>query len=240
MRRALILISQNLNIDRGKRLRIMVNRLKRLGLSTTTVTGVLFILAGTWRDPWLWAYVSVWSASAAYALLSIDEDLAKERFRPPSAGADRIAVRFLRLVAVSHFIIGALDTGRWHLTAPVPAPVRVIALLGMATGLVVFYRAMRENRFFSAVVRVQDDRGHRVIDSGPYHVVRHPGYAGLIVVPPFSGMALGSWIAAGIGLIVSALVMRRVFFEDSFLRQNLEGYTAYTQRVPHRLIPGVW
>jgi protein-S-isoprenylcysteine O-methyltransferase Ste14 len=218
----------------------MAKRLKRLGLATLMIAGLLFTLAGTWRDPWLWAYVSVCSAAAAYALLSIDEDLAKERFRPPNAGADRLAVRFLRLVALSHLVVGALDTGRWHLTPPVPAAVRIVALVGMATGLVMFYRAMRENRFFSAVVRIQDDRGHRVVDSGPYRVVRHPGYAGLILVPPFSGMALGSWVAVAIGLIMSALVVRRVLFEDSFLRHNLDGYAAYAQRVPHRLVPGVW
>jgi len=218
----------------------MAKRLKRLGLATLMIAGLLFALARTWRDPWLWAYVSVCSAAAAYALLSIDEDLAKERFRPPNAGADRLAVRFLRLVALSHLVVGALDTGRWHLTPPVPAAVRIVALVGMATGLVMFYRAMRENRFFSAVVRIQDDRGHRVVDSGPYRVVRHPGYAGLILVPPFSGMALGSWVAVAIGLIMSALVVRRVLFEDSFLRHNLDGYAAYAQRVPHRLVPGVW
>jgi len=218
----------------------MAKRLKRLGFATLMIAGLLFIFAGTWRDPWLWAYVSVCSASAAYALLSIDEDLARERFRPPSAGADRLAVRFLRVVALSHLIVGALDTGRWHLTAPLPPIVRIFGLLGMATGLVMFYRAMRENRFFSAVVRIQEDRGHRVIDSGPYRLVRHPGYAGLILVPPFSGLALGSWIAVAVGLIMSALVVRRVLFEDSFLRQNLDGYAAYARRVPHRLIPGVW
>jgi protein-S-isoprenylcysteine O-methyltransferase Ste14 len=218
----------------------MVKRLKRLGLATMMIAGLLFLLAGTWRDPWLWAYVGVCSATAAYALLAIDEDLAKERFRPPTAGADALALRFLRLAALSHLIVGALDTGRWHVTAPVPPAIRMFALAGMAVGLVMFYRAMRENRFFSAVVRIQDDRGHRVIDSGPYRIVRHPGYAGLILVPPFSGMALGSWIAAAVGLIMSALVVRRVLFEDSFLRRNLDGYAAYTQRVPHRLIPGVW
>lgn len=218
----------------------MAKRLKRWALATLMVASLVFLFAGTWHDPWLWAYVGVWSVSAAYALLSLDEDLAKERFRPPTAGADRIAVGLLRVMALAHIIVGALDTGRWHLTAPVPMGIRLTALLGMAAGLGTFYRAMHENRFFSAVVRIQTDRGHQVVDSGPYGIVRHPGYAGLILVPPFSGLALGSWIAVAVGLIMSALVVRRVLFEDSFLRKHLEGYTAYTQRVPHRLIPGVW
>jgi protein-S-isoprenylcysteine O-methyltransferase Ste14 len=218
----------------------MAKRLKRWILSTFLVASLVFLLAGTWRDPWLWAYVGVWTVSAAYALLSLDEDLAKERFRPPTAGADRIAVTFIRIVALAHIIVGALDTGRWHLTGPVPTGIRLAALVGMAAGLGTFYRAMHENRFFSAVVRIQSDRGHQVISSGPYGIVRHPGYAGLILVPPFSGLALGSWIAVAVGLLMSVLVVRRVLFEDSFLRKHLEGYTAYAQRVPHRLIPGVW
>lgn len=213
---------------------------KRWSLATIMIAAVVFLLAGTWRDPWLWAYVGVWSVSAAYGLLRLDEDLAKERFRPPTAGADKIAVRIIRVVALSHIIVGALDTGRWHLTTSVSSGTRAFAMAGMAAGVCMFYRAMHENRFFSAVVRVQEERGHRVIDSGPYSIVRHPGYAGLILVPPFSGLALGSWMAVAIGLVMSAMVVRRVLFEDSFLRKNLDGYTSYAQRVPHRLIPGVW
>ena len=218
----------------------MAKRLKRWLLATMMIGGLVFVLAGTWRDPWLWAYVGVWSVSAAYGLLSLDEDLARERFRPPTAGADRVAVRILRVVALSHIVVGALDTGRWHLTTSVPAGARAVAMTVMAAGFCMFFRAMHENRFFSAVVRVQEERGHRVIDSGPYRIVRHPGYAGLILVPPFSGLALGSWMAVAVGLVMSALVVRRVLFEDSFLSKNLDGYVAYTRQVPHRLIPGVW
>jgi protein-S-isoprenylcysteine O-methyltransferase Ste14 len=218
----------------------MAKRLERWLLATILIGGLIFVFAGTWRDPWLWAYVAVWSASGAYGLLSLDEDVAKERFRPPTAGEDRLALRILRVVALSHIVVGALDTGRWHLTASVPAGVRALAMTGMAAGVCMFYRAMHENRFFSAVVRVQDERGHRLIDSGPYSIVRHPGYAGLILVPPFSGLALGSWLAVAVGLVMSAMVVRRVLFEDSFLSKNLTGYAAYTRRVPHRLIPGLW
>ncbi len=218
----------------------MAKRLKRWALATSIVAGLVFVLAGTLRDVWLWAYVGVWTAASAYALLGMDEELAKERFRPPTAGADGVAMGFLRLFALSHLVVGALDAGRWHLTPAVPSFLRASALAGMATGLAMFYRAMRENRFFSSVVRLQTDRGHRVVDSGPYSIVRHPGYAGLILAPPLSGLALGSWLAAGIGGVISLMVIRRVLFEDAFLRTHLDGYISYAQRVPHRLIPGVW
>jgi protein-S-isoprenylcysteine O-methyltransferase Ste14 len=218
----------------------MAKRLKRWAFATALVGGLVFLLAGTWRDLWLWGYVGVWAVTAAYAVLGLDDELAEERFRPPTAGADKIAVGFLRLFALAHIVVGALDAGRWHLNRPLPGVVRGLALGGMAVGLATFYRAMRENRFFSSVVRIQTDRGHRVIDSGPYSIVRHPGYAGLVLVPPLSGLALGSWLAVAAGAVMSMMVIRRVRFEDAFLREHLDGYGAYTERVPHRLIPGVW
>jgi protein-S-isoprenylcysteine O-methyltransferase Ste14 len=217
----------------------MVKRLKRWVLASGVVTVALFALAGTWRDPWLWAYVLLWSTASFYAMFSMDEDLLEERFHPPTAGADAVALHFVRAAALSHLVVGALDSGRWHLTS-VPPALRAVALAVMAATLGMFFRAMRENRFFSSVVRVQNERGHRVVDSGPYSIVRHPGYAGLIWAIPFSGLALGSWLAAAIGLVMSGMILRRVLFEDAFLKKNLEGYAAYSGRVRHRLIPGLW
>jgi len=203
------------------------------------VTVGLFALAGTWRDHWLWAYALIWSTASFYAMFSMDEDLLQERFHPPTAGADGVALHFVRAAALSHLVVGALDSGRWHLSS-VPPGLRVVGLIALAASLGMFFRSMRENRFFSSVVRVQSERGHRVIDSGPYSIVRHPGYAGLMWAIPFSGLALGSWLSAAIGLVMSGLILRRVLFEDAFLTKNLQGYAAYSGRVKHRLIPGVW
>jgi protein-S-isoprenylcysteine O-methyltransferase Ste14 len=199
----------------------------------------LFLLAGTWRDPWLWAYIVVWGATTLYAMTGIDEDLVRERFSPPVKSADHIALMLVRLCALTLAIVGALDSGRWHLM-PVPEAVRAVALCGMATGFLMFFRAMHENRFFSAVVRVQNDRGHRVVESGPYSVVRHPGYAGMFVALPCAGLALGSMMSFALGLVLSAMVIRRVVFEDAYLRSNLAGYSEYASRVRYRLLPGVW
>jgi protein-S-isoprenylcysteine O-methyltransferase Ste14 len=209
-------------------------------LLVSACSGVVFGFAGTWRDPWLWTYAVVWSALVLYAMFSIDEDLAQERFHPPTAGADRVALHWVRALALTHIVVGALDTGRWHLTAPVPPLFRAFALAGIAVAFGMFFRAMRENRFFSSVVRVQSDRGHRVVDTGPYAVVRHPGYAGMIVGMPLSGLALGSWVASAIGVALSLLFIRRVLFEDGFLKENLKGYASYANRVKYRLIPCVW
>jgi len=96
------------------------------------------------------------------------------------------------------------------------------------------------NRFFSPVVRVQTERGHRVIDRGPYGTIRHPGYLGMIVSVLCSGLALGSWLGFAFAVAYGALILRRVFFEDAFLQVNLAGYADYARRVPYRLIPGGW
>jgi protein-S-isoprenylcysteine O-methyltransferase Ste14 len=207
---------------------------------TLGVSGLVLGLSGRWTDPWIWTYCATWAATITYGLLGIDDDLARERFEPPARGADAVALVFVRLVALSHLVVGALDAGRWHLTAPVPPEVRGAALAGWALSLVLVYRSMHENRYFSAVVRVQEDRGHQVIDTGPYSVVRHPGYVGMIAGVPLSGLALGSWVGFGIGLVFSSLIVRRVMFEDAFLFRNLAGYADYTHRVTRRLIPGTW
>jgi protein-S-isoprenylcysteine O-methyltransferase Ste14 len=100
--------------------------------------------------------------------------------------------------------------------------------------------ALVENRFFSSVVRIQTDRGHVVCDSGPYRLVRHPGYAGIIL--PMLGivLALGSaWtlIPAAVALIIAVV---RTALEDQTLQEELPGYRDYARRVRYRLIPGIY
>ena len=214
-----------------------MNRFVKWCLGTTVISAVLLI-GGNGTDPWLWGYAVTFFAIGGYAMYSIDEDLAKERFSPPSKGADSVPLLFVRLVALAHLIVAIADS-RFGWTS-VPDVLRAIGLVGFALSFLLIVRAMHANRFFSAVVRIQDDRGHRVVDTGPYAIVRHPGYAGMIVFAPFSGLALGSWISVAVAMLYSALVLRRVFFEDRFLRSNLTGYERYTERVRYRLLPGLW
>jgi len=202
------------------------------------VIGTVFVVVGDRRDPFLWAYLGLFAALALYALLSIDDDLAKERFTPPTSGADGLSLRQVRLIAAAHILAGVLDS-RFKWTS-VPDPWRLLGLVGFGLGFLLVVEAMKTNRFFSSVVRIQNDRGHRVVDQGAYSWVRHPGYAGMIWSIPLGGLAMGSWLAVGFGLVYAALILRRVLFEDQFLQTNLDGYKAYTGRVRYRLIPGLW
>ena len=100
--------------------------------------------------------------------------------------------------------------------------------------------ALAENRFFFSVVCIQVDRGHVVCDSGPYRIVRHPGYAGNI--PPLLGivLAFGSvWtlVPAAVALIITVI---RTVLEDQTLQEELPGYREYARRVRYRLIPGIY
>ena len=128
-------------------------RLVRWLLVTGCLAFGIFSIAGRWLDPWLWAYVAIFSAAGLYAAFNLDPDLAKERFRPPEPGADRIPLKAIRAVALAHVIIGALDYGRLQLTE-VPPTFRVVGLIGMVIGVPIVFHAMLTNRFFSAVIRI--------------------------------------------------------------------------------------
>ena len=217
----------------------MPYRLVRLVLFVTTFTVGILGLSGRWTDPWLLTYLALWTLLAVYALSSISDELAHERFAPPEPGADRVPLHFIRVAALGHLVVGALDYGRWHLM-PVPAELRIAGMAGMVVFGALIFRSMITNRFFSPVVRIQEERGHRLVDQGPYAVVRHPGYAGMIIAIPCSGLALGSWLGFACAAVYAALIVRRVGFEDTFLRDNLAGYAEYRDRVRYRLVPGLW
>jgi len=216
----------------------MAKRLIRFTVTLLCLGTALVLLKGTF-DRWLALYLAGWAIFALYAFVSIDDDLAKERFHPPEPGADRIPLRAIRIFALAHIVVGALDAGRWHL-APVPDGLRAVALPLMVVSALLVVQAMRANRFFSPVVRVQRERGHRVIDQGPYGTIRHPGYLGMIVSVLCSGLVLGSWLGFALAALYAGLIFRRVFFEDAFLKANLAGYTEYAQRVRYRLVPRGW
>jgi len=204
------------------------------------IGALLFGCAGRWDLPMFWAYLGVWTASGLVGPLVVDPSLIKERLRPGPGGKDyAITIAFLPL-GLGQFIVAGLDVGRFHWSDTVPLAVQVIGLLAAAAALAVMVWASAVNRFFSSVIRIQTDRGHYVVTSGPYRFVRHPAYA----VSPFlfvgSGVALGSWLAALLGLLLFFPVLRRTVQEDRVLREQLEGYAAYAEEVRYRLFPGVW
>ena len=130
--------------------------------------------------------------------------------------------------------------GRFRWSDEISPAVQGAGLLAVAAALAVVVWAMAVNRFFSPVIRIQTDRGHRLVTSGPYRYVRHPAYAAFPFLMVGTGLALGSWLAALIGLLLVPPVVRRAALEDRVLLEQLEGYACYARQVRYRIFPGVW
>jgi protein-S-isoprenylcysteine O-methyltransferase Ste14 len=175
-------------------------------------------------------------------ILRKDPDLMKERTKPgPGAKTwDKKLLGLGLLLTLAMLVVAGLDAGRFRwkpqLTWPWSAAGVFLNLLGMG----IFLLALKENRFFSAVVRIQSDRGHSVCNSGPYSVIRHPGNAGMIIGTiglPLLFMSAWSAIPA---LISVGLMVVRTHLEDSFLKNELGGYREYQSLTRYRLVPGLW
>lgn len=141
---------------------------------------------------------------------------------------------------LGHLVVAGLDVGRFGWSGPVPFGVHAVGLAGYAAGFVLSAWAVRVNPFFSPVVRVQAERGHRLVSDGPYRFLRHPGYAGLLLSSACGAAALGSWWSLVPLVPVAVLFLRRTWVEDRYLRDELTGYAGYAGRVRYRLVPGLW
>jgi len=136
-------------------------------------------------------------------------------------------------------IVAGLDH-RFGWSPVFPLWLNVLGIFFIALGYAFSVWAFVENRFFSSVVRIQTDRGHEVCDSGPYRIVRHPGYAGNIL--PLLGIVLAlssvwTLIPAAVALVIAVI---RTTLEDRTLQEELAGYQEYVHRVRYRLIPGIY
>jgi protein-S-isoprenylcysteine O-methyltransferase Ste14 len=222
----------------------MVKSLVLSGLSGVAflalVAALLFGCAGRWDLPMFWAYLGIWMAALLAGALVADPTLARERLRPGPGGKDYLTLIVVTPLWLGQHAVAGLDVGRFHWSDGVPLPLQVLGLLAVAAAMAVMVWAMAVNRFFSSVIRIQADRGHYLVTSGPYRYVRHPAYACSPLLFIGGGLALGSWLAALLGLLMVLPMLLRTAQEDRTLRDQLDGYAAYAQKVRYRLLPGVW
>jgi protein-S-isoprenylcysteine O-methyltransferase Ste14 len=200
----------------------------------------LFASAGALSLATYWVYLAIFAGTFAASLVLVDPGLLRERMRPGGKRPPR-SLHLFTVALFAHWIVAGLDHGRFHWSDTVPLSLQWLGLAAVAAGCAFSVWAMRVNRFFSSVVRIQSDRGQVLITAGPYAFVRHPGYIAAIVLTSASGLALDSWLATAL-LIACAVpfLLYRTITEDRVLKAELPGYLAYAERVPWRLVPGIW
>ena len=206
---------------------------------------LLFLAAGTLHWPGAWVYLVGMvglSLTLGIALARRDPGLMNERLRPPiqknQTAADKVLLSILLLAIFGWQIFMGFDFRFGWSTVPVWA--QAVGTLVLLVGIWICYLTMLENSFAAPVVKIQDERGQRVITTGPYSYVRHPMYAGAILFFAGTALLLGSWWGLALVLVFVVLLAIRTFIEEETLRTGLRGYDDYANDVRYRLIPMVW
>jgi protein-S-isoprenylcysteine O-methyltransferase Ste14 len=224
----------------------IVKRLIQIGFLVLIQAVALF--GAAWRLDWVegWAYLGLYLAFIALnAVLMLSKpgsvELIKERsqIKENAKGWDKVIGLLIGLFGPGMLIVAGFDD-RWGWSPHLSVAVQVTAFVVVALGDVLFAWAMASNKFFSSVVRIQQDRGHTVQSDGPYRFVRHPGYLGTIVPALATPLALGSLWAFIPAVLLTAVMVVRTALEDKTLQDELVGYAEYTQRTRYWLLPGVW
>jgi protein-S-isoprenylcysteine O-methyltransferase Ste14 len=205
---------------------------------------VLFLAAGQLDWPMAWVYVGLIVLDkfvAAVVLIPNCPELLADRSRSQGPrDLDRVLAGVMALYGpVVTLIVAGLDY-RYDWSPPLSPVVQVGAVVVAALSLLLVTRAMASNRHFYGIFRINEKGGHTVASTGPYRVVRHPGYAGAILFQLATPLMLGSlWALIPAGLTVVA-ILARTSLEDGRLQKELDGYAEYARRVRACLVPGIW
>jgi protein-S-isoprenylcysteine O-methyltransferase Ste14 len=207
----------------------------------------ILLPAGTllWWEAWVVTAVFVgWSISVWVMLAVHDPELLKERLKgnvqEDQPLWDKVLMGLMTVTGLALIILPGLDVVRFGWSEPFPVWVEVIAMCLHVPALALVSWVMWTNTFLARVVKVDEDRGHEVITTGPYSWVRHPMYVGVILLTLVMPIALGSrWgLVAGVGM--AAVMVGRTALEDRMLHEELAGYVEYARQTRFRLLPGVW
>jgi len=206
---------------------------------------LLFVPAGTLHWPAAWVFlgtIAILGVSCGLWLARTDPALLAERMHPMMQSgqplADKIFMLAFGVVALSWFLVIGFDE-RMH-ASHVPTALQALGL-AMLLGSVGFIMwVMHENSFAAPVVKLQTERGHRVVSTGPYAWVRHPMYSGSVLFFVGAPLLLGSWWGVAMLPLFIALFAIRAGIEERALIAGLPGYDDYATRVRYRLLPGLW
>lgn len=210
------------------------------------IFALLFVPAGTLDWPQAWIFLAEFIVGGFVITIWLarhDPGLLKERMRSPiqkeQTPRDKLFMGFIILAWYGWVALMALDARRWQLSH-VPRALAVIGAILIAVGFVIVWLTFRENSFAAPVIKIQQQRGQHVIDTGPYGIVRHPMYVGGALYMLGMPLLLGSWLGLIVLPLMLAALTTRIFIEEDTLRTGLRGYDEYTKRVHYRIIPGIW
>jgi protein-S-isoprenylcysteine O-methyltransferase Ste14 len=210
-------------------------------------SSLLLVPAGTWHWWRAWLLIGVVLAASiatAISLFPAHQDLLEERLKPlfqvGQPLADKVVLVLFFAAFVGLMVLIPLDVFQLHLTDQ-PGPfVSVAGLLLFLLGWRIAYLSLRDNPFASPVVKHQGERQHTVVDTGVYGIVRHPMYAGAVLLIVGMPLWLQSYAAALLALVPIGLLVVRISVEEQFLLRELQCYRGNVERVRYRLIPWLW
>lgn len=222
--------------------RSAVRGLIKVNIYVAVLTVLFFLCAGRLEIIGAWIYFAVIFINAAMVSMKMDPGLIAER---SGIGKDAKrwdilpAILMGRLGPLAILIVAGLDA-RFEWSPTPPISFQIVAWGAAILGLLFTDWAVISNKFFSAVVRIQKERGHTVVAAGPYRYLRHPGYAGTIPYVVATPVILGSLWAFIPAVLTVLVTFIRTALEDRTLKQELDGYRGYAERVRSRLLPGIW
>jgi protein-S-isoprenylcysteine O-methyltransferase Ste14 len=206
---------------------------------------LLFVPAGTLHWPGAWVFLGFMTASSLGFggwLARRDPALLAERMRSPiqrdQPADDKKLLAVFFLVILIWFVTMGLDE-RFH-PDRMPAAWQVLGLALLILSSCFIMWVFLENSFAAAVVRLQSERGHHVISTGPYAFVRHPMYSAAVLFMVGIALLLGSWWGTAMSPVFAILFGIRIRIEEQTLVTGLPGYAEYAARVHYRLVPGLW
>ena len=213
----------------------------------------LFSVALLWPAGTLWWW-EAWVTIALWTLFGVvitpylmkrDPALLAERLKMVPLHKDqkvwdKVLMSLFFVAGISLYIIPGFDVVRYEWSDPLPVWLEISAMVLHLPCFVLLGWVMRENTFLAQVVKIDKERGHHVITTGPYALVRHPMYTVVIILLFAVPVALGSRFALILAVFLTILLIVRTYLEDRTLHTELDGYEEYAMKTRYRLLPGIW
>jgi protein-S-isoprenylcysteine O-methyltransferase Ste14 len=215
--------------------------------SVAFIAGPLFLFGWTLDWPRAWIFtgvVAVLASVTMFGVMAKRPELLAERYKPAIQPdqplADKIITPLIGITFLALIAFIPRDVFHYALLGHTPLAVALVGLALFVAGWTLITLAFRENAFAAPVVKHQTERGQRVVDTGPYHFVRHPMYTAALLL--FVGMPLwlGSYAGAVGAAVPMSVIVARLLVEERALRRDLPGYAEYAVRVRWRIVPGLW